>query len=142
MNPYEEELQKNIEAGQKPTGDDPDMQAYHEVFRRLNREPDFQLSPAFSDKVVSRLLEEKSNPYRDFVWLGVGIFFLIASCMTAMWMSGIKLNLNFRFTDLVFLKNISGYAGLFAFGVIFVIVLNQLDKKILSPKRDMHSQMK
>ena len=138
MNPYEEELQKNVEGGRKPAGDDPDMQAYHEVFRRLNLEPDFQLSPAFSDKVVSRILEIRSNSYRDFVWLGIGIFFLIVSCMIAMWMSGVKLNLNIRLTDLGFLKNISGYAGLFAFGIIFIIVLNQLEKKIIFQKKDLH----
>ena len=35
MNQHEEELQKNIEAGVKPVGDDPDLQAYQEVFSRL-----------------------------------------------------------------------------------------------------------
>ena len=37
MNPYEEELQKNIEDGQTPDADGMDVKAYQEVFRVLRQ---------------------------------------------------------------------------------------------------------
>ena len=141
MNANDEELQKSIEAGLKPTGDDPDIQAYREVFIRLNRKPEVSLSPTFSDQIVARLLERKKhNSFRDFFWFAIGIVLLMISFIVAVVKSGLTVNQGFLFTmNMGFLKNIAGYTGLFVFGVVFIIILNQLEKKFISQKGDIRS---
>jgi len=142
MNVHEEELQKSIEAGLQPTGHDPDVQAYHEVFTRLSREPEVSLSPAFADQIVAQLLERKKHSsFRDFFWFGIGIISLVIAFVVAIVKSGLMFNMDFLFAmNLGFLKNIAGYTGLFIFGVAFITILNLLEKKFISEKGDMLSR--
>ena len=65
------------------------------------------------------------------MWLGTGMFSLFITLIVAIAMSGFKLNFGF-------LKNMSGYAGLFVFGAVLILVLNQLDKYFILQKGDIH----
>lgn len=128
MNKHEEDLQKNIEAGEKPTGDDMDILAYREVFSRLQKEPDFYLPADFADVMVTRIIEKKKlDTSKDLLWLGAGVFLLLIAFATTAVMSGFK-------PDLGFLKNMSSYLGLFVFGVLFILILNFLEKRIVPRK--------
>ena len=121
----DEDLQKSIESGNKNLEDHPDARAYQEVFARLKKEPDSYLSPGFADKVIARIGEQqRRSTSRDFYWLAVGVFLLTVAMIVAIAFSGFKPGLGF-------LKGISAYAGVFVFGVAFILFLNRLDKKLL-----------
>lgn len=130
MNQHEEDLQKNIEAGLKPTGDELDIQAYQEVFLRLKLEPEVPLSGNFANNIVDKVIEKRRRAAsRDFFWFGVGIFFLLIAFVVALAMSAFTFNFGF-------LKDMSGYAGLFVFGVVFILILDRLDKKLIHDRID------
>ena len=125
MNQFEEELQKNIEKGEVPTGEDLDVRAYQEVFRALKKDPGYQLSSGFAERVVSKL-NERQNRFlsSDYFWFLSGLLFvLITSIITLMFT-------NFRL-DLGFLSVMSDYTGLVVFGAIFIVFLNWLDKRLI-----------
>lgn len=125
MNSNDEDLQKNIESGINPNADDLDAKAYQEVFARLGKKPQINLSADFADAVIHRIeARQRKNASRDFFWLGFGVSLLIIALIVAAFMSGFKPTLGF-------LKGISSYAGIFAFGVAFILFLNRLDKKIV-----------
>jgi hypothetical protein len=126
MNSNEEDLQKSIESGNSTNADELDVKAYEEVFARLRKKPDGYLSAGFADRVVVRIQEkQRISTSRDFVWLAIGVFLLTISVIVATVMSGFRPSLGV-------LKGMSGYAGVFAFGVIFILLLNRIDKKFLS----------
>ena len=121
----DEELQKSVESGNKFSGDDLDAKAYQEVFTHLRKKPDTNLPGDFADKIIARVIEQKRrSSSRDFYWLAGGVFLLIVAMIVAVVLSGFKPGLGF-------LKGISSYAGVFAFGIAFIIFLNRLDKKLL-----------
>lgn len=128
MNQHDDELQKNIEQGVEPMGDDLDVHAYRVLFSRLKREPDFHLPINFSDSVVTRVIEKrKREASREFLWFGAGMFLLLIAFVVAVALSGFKPNFGF-------LKNMSSYLGLLIFGVAFILSLQFLDKKIITNK--------
>jgi hypothetical protein len=130
MNRYEEELQKKIEAEQLPTGDELDIKAYQQVFSALKKKPETKLSGDFSDRIVFRVMEkQKRDASRDMFWLGGGIFFLVIAFVVATIMTGFKIEFGF-------LKDISGYTGIFVFGVAFIAMLGWLDKRLLFQRRE------
>jgi hypothetical protein len=130
MNKQEEEIQKKIDAGLKPVGEELDVRAYEEVFLRLRRRPETLLSTNFADKIIARVIEKnRHSASRDFVWFGLGIFALVIACVVAVVMTGFQFKLGF-------LKDISSYFGLFAFGIVFILVLNRLDKKLVLRKSE------
>ena len=121
----DEELQKNIEAGKLFSSNDLDAKAYHEVFARLKKEPDAYLAVNFADRVIVRIQEQQlKSTSRDFYWLIAGAFLLTIALVVAVAMTGFRPGLGF-------LKGMSSYAGLFVFGVAFILFLNRLDKKLL-----------
>jgi hypothetical protein len=125
MNSHEEELQKNIEAGQPLPAEDPDVKSYRAVFKALGAQHDFEVSPGFSDRVLRRLAEKrKKDASRDILWLSIGIFLLLVSFMVALMLTGFKLQLGF-------LRNMAPYGGLFVFGVFFILLLQWLDRRLL-----------
>jgi hypothetical protein len=126
MNSNEEDLQKSIESGNSTNADELDVKAYEEVFARLRKKPVEYLSAGFADRVIVRIQEkQRISTSRDFVWLAIGVFLLIISVIVATVLSGFHPSLGL-------LKGMSGYAGVFAFGVIFILLLNRIDKKFLS----------
>ena len=128
MSQREEEFQRKIEQGREVEGDPLDVQAYREVFARLKRQPQIRLSEDFADRIVVQVLERrKRRAVRDYFWLGTGIFFLTIAFGVAVFITGFKAYFGF-------LTDISAYAGIFAFGAVFIMILNRLDKKLLTDK--------
>ena len=124
MNSNDEDLQGNIESG-KASGDELDVRAYQEVFARLKKKPDLYLSADFADKIIVRVEQkQRRSASRDFFWLACGVSLLIVALVVAFVLSGFKPTLGF-------LKGMSAYAGLFVFGIAFILFLNRLEKKII-----------
>jgi hypothetical protein len=122
----DEELQWNVEAGKTFPGDDLDAKAYQEVFARLRKEPDTNLGAGFAEKVIMRIQDQQQkSSLGDFYWLAGGVFLLVVAMIVAVFFSGFKPGLGF-------LKGISAYAGVFVFGIAFILFLNRLDKKIIA----------
>jgi hypothetical protein len=125
MNDYEEELQKKLEAGLTPDAEELDIKSYQEVFTVLEKEPPNALPVDFTNRVIAKVIaSQKKNASRDFWWLGLGILFTVICFIVVVAMTGFKLQMGF-------LKEMSGYAGLFIFATVFIIVLNWLEKRVL-----------
>ena len=121
----DDELQKGVEAGNKFPAENLDAKAYQEVFARLKKEPEAYLPANFADHVVVRILErQRKSTSRDFYWLIAGVLLLTIALVVAVALTGFRPGLGF-------LKGMSSYAGLFVFGVAFILFLNRLDKKLL-----------
>lgn len=129
MNPYEEELQNDVEKGATPDGDGLDVKAYQAVFRALKKDPGYELRPDFAERVVSRVVSaQREKSSNDYLWFGAGILFFIIAFIATVLYTG------FRF-DLGFLKVMSDYKGLAVFGIAFMVLLNWLDKKLVKGKK-------
>ena len=117
----DEELQGRIEGGF--SGNSPDERAYRIVFDALRREPQYQLPTDFASRVIKGLHPVTSSS-RDMVWLGVGIVSFIIAMAVAVAKTDFRINMGV-------LKFISGYPGLIAFGIVFVLALHWIDKRIV-----------
>jgi hypothetical protein len=123
----DEQLQKQIESGLTPTTED--GRFYQQVFKALKQEPVFHVSLPFADRILSKL--EKRDEQRDFRWLAFGIFLsvvalVIVLALTNAWTIGV-----FSF--------VSGYPGLVIFGVMFIVFLNWVDRKVIRKKvKELH----
>lgn len=125
MNVNDEELQDDLVNGRTPYADPMDIKAYKKVFRVLEKSPGFELRPGFAEKTVARLVaQQQANPSRDYFWFGAGMFFLIASAIATVLFTGFTLNFGF-------LNVMSDYKGLAIFGVLFIGLLNWLDKRLV-----------
>jgi hypothetical protein len=128
MNSYEEELQKSIEAGQNPKGDELDVKAYREVFQALKQTPGYEVSPGFADRVMLKAEQmRKKDSSRDMFWFGTGIFLIVIALIVAIVLTGFKPSAGF-------LNNMSDYKGLVIFGVAFITFLNWVDKRLIRNK--------
>jgi hypothetical protein len=123
----DEQLQKQIESGVTPTTED--GRVYQQLFKTLKQEPAFHVSLPFADRILAKL--EKRDEQRDFRWLAFGIFLsvvalVIALALTNAWTIGV-----FSF--------VSGYPGLVIFGVMFIVFLNWVDRKVIRKKvKELH----
>jgi hypothetical protein len=125
MNSFEEELQKKIEANPSQTPGDADAAAYREIFRIISQEPKSGLRNSFADKVVTKIVARKKlEARRDLIWLGFGVVFLFSGLIVTAAIAGLTFELGF-------LKDISGYAGVFAFGAAIIIAFHWFEKRIL-----------
>jgi hypothetical protein len=128
MSNDEERIQKDIESGQTPGGDGLDVKAYQEVFRALAKEPLYQVSPNFAENVVARVVsKQQAKQSRDYLWFGAGIFFLVVTAIATLMMVGFTPNFGF-------LTSMSDYKGLALFGIVFIALLNWLDKRLIRGK--------
>jgi hypothetical protein len=120
MKRAEEELQHQIEKGLVIESDD--ARAYQRVFDALKKEPDFHVSLPFADRVLAII--EKKEEKRDYWWMAAGIFLTVIALVVSLaltsahWTAGV-------FTFL------SGYPGLVAFGIAFILLLQWVDKKVI-----------
>ena len=129
MNKYEQEIQKSLEQGEAPKGEELDVTAYQQVFRVLGKEPGYELPGNFAARVVARVkARQQARDSRDYFWFGAGIFFLAIIFLATVVFTGFRL-------DFGFLKAMSDYSGLAMFGVVFVIFLNWLDKRLVRDRR-------
>lgn len=128
MNRYEEELQKNLEAGKHPEGDELDVKAYQSVFNALKQEPEFSLSSSFADKVVGIMVKKQQSKttFREYFWFGFGIFLMLIAFVVTLAMTDFKL-------DMGFLKGLNSFKGVIIFGIFFIGLLHWLDKKLIRP---------
>jgi hypothetical protein len=117
----DEELQNQIESTGNASGKD--ALIYKEIFNALKREPDFKLPPSFADRVIARI-EAARESKAEMVWLVVGVLSFVVTGIIAVALTNYKL-------DFGVMKFISGYPGLVAFGVVFILGLHWLDKKFI-----------
>ena len=121
-------MQKNLESGETPQGDGLDIKAYEQVFRALKKEPAYQLSSRFAETVVAKvILKEHGRDSKDYFWFGAGIFFLLMAFIGTVLFTGFRL-------DFGFLSVMSDYSGLAIFGILFVLFLNWLDRRLVRRK--------
>ena len=128
MNQYEEELQNNIERGLTHDGDDLDAKAYREIFRALQKEPGYELRSRFAQNVVAKIVaKQRREQSRDYFWFFAGLFVLFIASLATIIATGFRL-------DFGFLKTMADYKGLAGFAVVFIILLNWLDKRLVREK--------
>jgi hypothetical protein len=122
---YEEELQKRVEGDTGNPEGDLDVKVYQKIFVTLSKTSEINISPSFADRIVqitsSKLIRESR---RDLWWLGCGIAMLLIAFVVAIIYTGFKI-------DMGFLSAMADYKGLFIFGIVFVIALNWIDKRIV-----------
>ena len=124
----DEEIQKRLESNRPIDGNDRDVVTYRRLFEIISKEPKMKISNAFADDVVKKIVvQKKREARRDMVWLSFGVVFLLVGLVVTAAVAGLQFQLGF-------LKEMSGYAGLFVFGIAVIIAFNWLEKKTLSKK--------
>lgn len=128
MNSHEEALQRDLEAGQIPKGDELDVKAYRQVFRSLEKDPGYELSGFFAERLVDRVTSRReSKDLIAYLAFAGGILVLAIAALATMLFIGIRFD---RF-DLGFLSAMAEYKGLAIFGIVFILFLNWLDKRVV-----------
>lgn len=126
MTTKDEDIQKKFLAG---TPDDSvDGVAYKKVFHALSKEPDFNLSINFADKVIRQMeSKEAKSTAHEMRWLAAGIFLLFIGAIVAAILSGFRPSFGaFKFW--------ASYPGLFVFSLTFILLIQWLDKKWVKPR--------
>ncbi|MEQ1586181.1 MAG: hypothetical protein ABL895_09905 [Cyclobacteriaceae bacterium] len=118
---HEEELQNQIERG-SVNHDSEDALAYQRVFNSLKKEPDFHVSLPFADRLL--VLIEKKEERKDYWWMAAGIFLSVIALIVVLALTKV----NWTTGAFTF---ISKYAGLVAFGIAFILLLQWIDRKIV-----------
>ena len=122
----DEELQHKIEAGDQIDAS-ADAQAYRSVFNSLHKEIEFSLPSSFENLVIQRIAARHAKEsYRDGWWFVGGIILFVIGFVVALVL------IDFNPTVGVY-TFITGYPGLIAFGAVFVLILNYIDKKYIRP---------
>jgi hypothetical protein len=119
----DESIQKLVENGNAAEGSEGD--AYRMVFNALKKSPQFTLPSNFAHRVAAMA---PAHP-KAFNW---DKFFLISGCISfllAMTYAIVSIHATFSVGVFSF---ISGYPGLIAFAIFFVVLLNWIDKKWIS----------
>ena len=109
-----------IESGNVPDG--LDAESYRVVFDALKKEPDFKLSSDFASKVAAMMPGTKPSFNWDRFFFVDGFISFVGAFAYAF------VSISPAFSTGVF-SFVSGYPGLFVFAVVFVILLNWVDKK-------------
>ena len=118
---HEEELQIQIERG-LGTHDSEDALAYQRVFDSLKKEPNFHVSLPFADRLIA--LIEKKEERRDYWWMAIGIFLSVIALIVVL----VITKVNWTTGAFTF---VSKYYGLVVFGIVFILLLQWIDKKIV-----------
>jgi hypothetical protein len=122
----DKELQTRIEEGDH-LDTSADAEAYRKVFSSLQREMDFSLSSSFEDLVIQRIAAQHAKEsYRDGWWFIGGIVLFLMGFVVALVL------IDFRPSVGVY-TFVTGYPGLIAFGITFILILNYIDKKFIRP---------
>ena len=91
----------------------------------LTREPDFQLPTGFANQLVSMIeVKQKSARSREVYWIAFAGFLFIVAIGVSVYLTGFRPSFN----AFPFLNN---YAGLIVFGVLFIGLLNWVEKRFL-----------
>lgn len=121
---HEEELQHQVERG-SVIHDSEDTLAYKRVFDSLRKEPDFHVSISFADRIAALL--EKKEERKDYWWLAAGIFLSVIALIVVLAITKVNWTIG-AFTF------ISKYYGLVGFGIVFILLLQWVDKKIIKKR--------
>jgi hypothetical protein len=122
----DEEIQKHFESNLPIEGRNRDADSYRELFRIVSKEPKLKINNAFAEGVVKKIVaKKKREARRDMIWLSFGVVFLLVGLIVTAAFAGLQ-------SQLGFLKDMSGYAGVFIFGLAVILAFNWLEKKILS----------
>lgn len=124
MKDKDHKLQQDFENGKVPSLESVDANAYRHIFRALKNEPELKLPDHFAQQVIQKLAQRNASLFKEYFWLGTGIFLTVIALIVAALMTGFKL-------DFGFLKGMSSYKGLFAFGIAAVIVWQFFEKRLL-----------
>ena len=139
MSEYEEGLQNRAEREQLTPGDGPDEKAYWEVFRVLKKDPGYTLDAGFAERVTAFVQARKRwQNTRDFIWFGAGSLVLLVVFGGTLLYAGFNLHLHGFTLDLGFLSVMSDYKGLAIFGLLFIAMLNWIDKNLI--RRQSHKE--
>jgi hypothetical protein len=132
----DEELQRNLESGNKMASDNLDVKAYQYVFKALKKTPETGVSSSFADKVIQKALAQKQQKEssRDMWWFGIGLFLLSVAFIVALAFIGFRVNLGF-------LRVLADYKGLILVGAVLIWVFNVLDKKLVSTRADVNQSL-
>ena len=126
MKNSDEIIQKQIEEGKVPEG--LEGESYKIVFNALKKNPEFKLSSNFAHRVAAMVpAQAKAFNWDKFFLISGCISFLIAVIYAIV-------SIHAKFSVGVF-SFISGYPGLIVFAILFVILLNWIDKKWISKSR-------
>ena len=128
MKANDEALQNEFVNGRTPNADPMEIKAYQQVFRALEKKRTFELRPGFAERTAARLVaQQEASRSRDYFWFGAGIFFLIVAAIGTVLFTGFTLNFGF-------LNVMADYKGLAIFGILFIVFLNWLDKRLVIRK--------
>jgi hypothetical protein len=121
----EEELQQRVESGDVDSGSD--ARAYEKVFRALRAEMPVPLSISFADNVIKRVVAKQRTRLflEEYLIIILSVTVIMAAGAYAIAMSKLRFNLGF-------LTGLSSYAGVIGFGLVLTILLNLLERKLLS----------
>jgi uncharacterized membrane protein len=130
MNQEEEDIQHALESGSTPLGNGREIAAYKAVFSSLSKLPELKTSSDIESIVLARIIKRRQQQSRrDYIWLSLGIFLLFIACIIAVAFSGVKMHTSF-------LTRIPDVTGIVIFGIVFVVALNRLDKKLVLKDAD------
>lgn len=124
MKNTEDELQNQIEKGSLNESSE-DARSYQLIFETLKKEPDFHVSLPFADRIVAII--EKKEEKHDYFWMAAGIFLIFVTLIVSLALTKIHWTTG-AFTFL------SGYSGLVIFGIVFILLLQWVDKKIIKKR--------
>lgn len=95
----------------------------------LMREPDFQLPATFANRLMSMIeAKQKAARSREVYWIAFAGFLFVVAVGVSVYLTGFKPS----FSAFPFLNN---YAGLIVFGVLFIGLLNWVERRFLRIKR-------
>lgn len=106
------------------------------VSSALEKQTDYELSPGFADRIISMIQQKEvqKESRRDKWWLLGGIVAIIGTLVYVF--ANVKMNTNTllpgKFHPGVGVYTFfSGYSGLVIFGLVFIIALHIIDKRVL-----------
>jgi hypothetical protein len=122
----DELIQRAVEESQPAQG--PDADSYRLVFTALKKNPELSLPAGFAERVAGLA----PSRIRAFNW---DKFFLVSGCASFLCaLAYAVVSISPSFSTGVF-SFVSGYPGLVAFAVMFVLILNWIDKKWIAKSR-------
>jgi hypothetical protein len=124
----EEELQERVESGEVDSGKD--ARAYELVFQALERRQSPVFSKGFVDNVVTRIEARQRIKLflEEYLMLAFAVVLIIGGGTYCV------VTTKFHF-DFGFLSNLSAYAGVLSFGFVLIVLLNGIERRLISKKR-------
>lgn len=118
----DDELQRIVEEGNSKPSDDKDILAYQRLFSVLNERPEHR-SSGIEEAIISRIeTSRKRSTLRDYVWLSLGIVFLILIGLIAVAASGITFSLSGWQRTILALGTCAG---------VVIVLINAAERKLL-----------